>query len=167
MELSAYHIKGWFNAYECVTDIEGVRNVIQLGELMQGYSGPGVIRNEWNQVVFQTIEEVGLGKHPEVRRLPNDRWTEVISEADWPAIKNYIENKLNPATPKAPAPAAKKSSNMSRDQIILEAFESYDGPMTKRKALPKVRPLRQHRILFPPITVKERNRLWKIYKEAQ
>ena len=42
--------------------------------------GPGVIRDQWDFVVFRTIDEVGLIDHPYIRYLPNDRWTSVIRE---------------------------------------------------------------------------------------
>ena len=91
---SRYHIDGWLNVYECVSGIEGVRNVIHFGELLQGYEGPGVIKNEWGNVVFKVIDEVGLSDHPMTKRAPNDVWTEVVSEADWPEVKAYVEGKL-------------------------------------------------------------------------
>ena len=94
MVYSKYHIDGWLTDYECVANLEGVKDVIQFKRLIRGYEGPGVVKNEWGMPVFRTVEEVGLGDHEMVKRLPNDKWTEVIKERDWPALKAYAESRL-------------------------------------------------------------------------
>ena len=77
---SRYHIVGWVTDYEAVGDLDEIRDVIHLGRLMVGYGGPG----------FRTIEEVGLEDHEMVRYLANDRWTEVVPGAEWPALRAYL-----------------------------------------------------------------------------
>ena len=41
--------------------------------------------------VFKTLGELGLKDHPKARFQPNGEWTELLQEADWPALKAYIE----------------------------------------------------------------------------
>ena len=94
MQHSQYHIDGWLTDYECVTDLEGVDDVIVFSSLLEGYTGEGVTHNEWGKLQLKTIEEVGLSDHEMVRKLPNDKWTSVISESDWPDLKAYIENNM-------------------------------------------------------------------------
>ena len=90
MNYSKYHIDGWLTDYECVSDLDGISDVLEFKKLIQGYTGAGVTEDQWNYLVFQTVEEVGLSDHDMVKKLPNDKWTEVISEKDWPALKAYI-----------------------------------------------------------------------------
>ena len=90
MNYSQYHIDGWLTDYECVSDLEHVSDVLRFKQLIQGYTGAGVTKDQWDSLVFHTVEEVGLSDHPMVKKLPNDKWTEVISETDWPALKAYI-----------------------------------------------------------------------------
>ena len=95
MQHSQYHIDGWLTDYECVTDLEGVDDVIVFSSLLEGYTGEGVTLNEWWKLQLKTIEEVGLSGHEMVRRLPNDRWTSVISEEEWVDLKAHILKKLS------------------------------------------------------------------------
>ena len=95
MEYSQYHIDGWLTDYECVTDLEGVDDVIVFSSLLEGYTGEGVILNEWGKLQLKTVEEVGLSDHEMVRKLPNDRWTSIIAESEWVDLKAHIENKLS------------------------------------------------------------------------
>ena len=77
---SRYHIYGWVTDYEAVGDVDEIRDVLHLGRLMTGYTGQG----------FRTIEEVGLADHDMVRYLANDRWTEVVSGAEWATLRAFL-----------------------------------------------------------------------------
>ena len=46
MQHSQYHIDGWLTDYECVTDLEGVDDVIVFSSLLEGYTGEGVTPND-------------------------------------------------------------------------------------------------------------------------
>ena len=87
-------IKGWLTNYECVGSVEGVHDVIQLAHLTQGYTGAGVITDEFGFLRFKTIEEVRLSDNEAVKYLPNDIYTNVISETDWKPLKVYVESKI-------------------------------------------------------------------------
>ena len=91
---SAYHIQGWLTDYECVADLSGVNDVIVFVKLCQGYEGEGLVADQWGWLRFKTVEEVGLSDRPEVKYLPNDKWTGVISEEHWVPLKAYVESKL-------------------------------------------------------------------------
>ena len=91
---SEHHIDGWLTDYECVADLERVNDVLVFGRLIQGYTGKGITADQSGLVRLKTIEEVGLSDNEQVRFLPNDKWTSVISESDWVDLKAYIENKL-------------------------------------------------------------------------
>ena len=93
MQHSRHHIDGWLTDYECLTDLEAVNDVLVFSSLLEGYTGEGVIKDEWGNLQLKTVEEVGLSDHEMVRKLPNDRWTSIISEAEWVDLKSHIENK--------------------------------------------------------------------------
>ena len=97
MEHSRHHIDGWLTDYECVTDIEGVNDVIVLGSLFQDYTGESLTKDEWGKLRLKTVEEVGLSDHEMVRYLPNDIWTSIISESEWVDLKAHILKKLGGA----------------------------------------------------------------------
>ena len=92
MSKSRYHIDGYLTDYECAAD-SGIRDVQVFKETIQGYEGPGVVKDEWGKPVFKTLGELGLKDHPKARFQPNGEWTELLPEADWPAMKTYIETK--------------------------------------------------------------------------
>ena len=94
MQHSQYHIDGWLTDYECVTDLEAVNDVIVFSSLLEGYTGEGVTPNQWGKLQLKTVEEVGLSDHKMVRKLPNDRWTSVISEDEWVDLKAHILKKV-------------------------------------------------------------------------
>ena len=98
MQHSQHHIDGFLTDYECISVLEAVHDVIALGSLFQDYTGEGVTPNEWGNLQLKTVEEVGLSDHKMVRYLPNDRWTSVISEAEWVDLKAHILKKLAPIT---------------------------------------------------------------------
>ena len=87
-------IDGWLTNYECVNSLKGVQDVIQLAHLVQGYTGAGLVTDEFGFLRFKTIEEVGLSEMDNVGYLPNDIYTNVISVADWKPLKVYVESKL-------------------------------------------------------------------------
>ena len=87
-------IIGWLTNYECVASLEGVRDVIQLAHLTQGYTGPGVVLDEFSYLRFKTIEEVGLREKNDWKSLPNGIYTNVISVADWKLLKVYVESRM-------------------------------------------------------------------------
>ena len=87
-------IKGWLTNYECVDSLKDVRDVIQLAHLTQGYTGAGVVTDEFGFLRFKTIEEVGLSDNKAVKYLPNYTYTNVISVADWKPLKVYVESKI-------------------------------------------------------------------------
>ena len=87
-------IQGWLTNYECVTSLDGVNDVIQLAHLTQGYTGAGLVKDEFGFLRFKTIQEVGLSENDQVKYLPNGVYTNVISEEDWKPLKIYVESKL-------------------------------------------------------------------------
>ena len=100
----------------------------------KGYEGPGVVKNEWGKNVFKTLGELGLKDHPKARFQPNDEWTELLPEADWPALKAYIETEglprylddekfrrlLSQASRKPTWP----KNNQGQSEIIIDVSES-------------------------------------------
>ena len=96
MQHSPYHIDGWLTNYECLTDLEGVNDVIALARLTQGYTGDGLTTDQWGFGRMKTIEEVGLSDHKMAQYLPNEKWTNVISESEWVDLKAHILKKLAP-----------------------------------------------------------------------
>ena len=80
MRYSEYHIDGWLTDYECTTDLDAINDVLALARAIKGYTGPG----------FVTAEVAGILSDPKAKYLPNDRWTSVIPEEDWPAMRDYI-----------------------------------------------------------------------------
>ena len=92
---SEHHIDGWLTDNECVASLENVFDVLRLGKLIQGYEGEGLILDEeFGQLRFLTIEEVGLSENPNVKHTPNGIYTAIISETDWVGLKAYVEAKL-------------------------------------------------------------------------
>ena len=92
---SEHHIANWLTDNECVASLENVFDVLRLGKLIQGYEGEGLILDEeFGQLRFTTVEEVGLSENPNVKYLPNDIYTGMISETDWVGLKAYVEAKL-------------------------------------------------------------------------
>ena len=147
MQHSQYHIDGWLTDYECVTDLEGVDDVIVFSSLLEGYTGECVTPNEWGKLQLKTIEEVGLSDHEMVRRLPNDKWTSVISESEWIDLKAHIENKLNPnrqvPTKKASVretALAARCNRPSEDDRLIEVMRNWTGEVN-RKGLPRLKAL--------------------------
>ena len=92
---SEHHIDGWLSDYECVASLDSVNDVLRLGKLIQGYEGEGLILDEeFGQLRFTTVEEVGLSENEKVAKLPNGIYTGVISETNWVGLKAYVESKL-------------------------------------------------------------------------
>ena len=87
-------IQGWLTNYECVTSLDGVNDVIQLAHLTQGYTGEGLVLDEFDYLRFKTIQEVGLSENDQVKYLPNGVYTNVISDADWVGLKTYIQSQF-------------------------------------------------------------------------
>ena len=138
---SRYHIDGYLTDFECVADLDNVSDVQVFKNLLKGYEGPGVIKNEWGYNVFQTIGELGLMNHPMARFQPNGEWTEVIPEADWPAMKIYVENKLAKSTP--PEAKPNKATRSSRISKLKHALSKYKKPLRKKDGLPWIRKVRR------------------------
>ena len=88
--ISKYHIDGYLTDFECAAD-SNIRDVQVFKKTIQGYEGPGVVKDDWGKNVFKTLGELGLKDHPKAKFQPNGEWTELISESDWPTLKTYIE----------------------------------------------------------------------------
>ena len=129
MTHSRYHIDGWLTDYECLTDIEGVRDVLALGRLLKGCG-----------IKFTCPDdEPKIRNHPMVRKWPNGEWTDCIREADWAAMKAYIERQQNrPAT---------VPEDSAEDKIIMEAMRTWTGRRRirndKYRGAPHLRDLRK------------------------
>ena len=91
---SHYHIDGWLTDWECWADLDGVKDILEFGHLIQRYTGKGVVTDESGVVRLKTLEEAGISDNENVKFLPNGKYSVVIAEADWPDLKAYIENKL-------------------------------------------------------------------------
>ena len=53
MQHSQYHIDGWLTDYECVTDLEAVNDVIVFSSLLEGYTGEGVVKDQWGALCLE------------------------------------------------------------------------------------------------------------------
>ena len=91
---SEYHIDGWLTDWECWADLEGVKDILVFGHLIQGYTGKGVVTDQSGEVRFKTLEEAGISDNENVKFLPNGKYSVVIAESDWADLKAYILKKL-------------------------------------------------------------------------
>ena len=130
MTYSKYHIDGWLTDYECLTDIEGVRDVIALGYFLKDYDGTKFTCPD---------KEPEIRDHRMIRKWPNDKWTDCIRESDWATMKAYVGRQQNrPAT---------VPGDSSEDKVIMKAMRNWTGRRRTRhdkyRGAPYLRGLRK------------------------